>query len=44
MLDRYKGECMVSMYNINHGIQNLSEQNEKDDTSQVLIIGGYHRM
>ena len=39
MLDQYISECMVSIININNGIEEHGYQN--CNTSQILIFGGY---
>jgi len=44
MLDRYIGECMVSIYNIKNGIKNLPDRYPDCNTSQILIFDGYHKM
>ena len=39
MLDRYLGECMVSIINVNIGIKEHTDWYQKFDTSQMLIFG-----
>ena len=41
MLDRYIGECLVSIININNGIKKPTRKYQNCNTSQILIFGGY---
>ena len=41
MLDRYIGECMVLMININNDIKKPTRVYQNCNTSQILIFGGY---
>ena len=41
MLDRYIGECLVSIININNGIKKPTRKHQNCNTSQILIFGGY---
>jgi hypothetical protein len=41
MLDRYIGECMVSIIINNKGVKEPTPGCQKYNTSQILIFGGY---
>ena len=44
MLDWYIGECIVSVININTGMQEPTCGYLNFNTSQILILGGYVKM
>jgi hypothetical protein len=41
MLDRYIGECMISIIKINNGIKEPIYGYQNCNTTQILIFGGY---
>ena len=41
MLDRYIGECMISIIRINNGIKEPIRGYQNCNTNQILIFGGY---
>ena len=44
MLDRYIGECMVSIININNVIKEPIQGYQNCNTNQILIFGGYDKV
>jgi hypothetical protein len=44
LLDRYRGECMVSIMDINNGIKESTCRYQNYDTMQILICGGYAKV
>lgn len=44
MLDKCIGKHMVSIYNVDDGIKNLSYQYQTCNTIQLLILGKYHKV
>ena len=44
LLDRYRGEYMVSIMNINNGIKESTCGYQNYDTMQILVYGGYAKV